>query len=84
VLVEYALPLVSKGGILLAAKGPGAQREVEEARRAIEILGGEIYAVKRYQLPLSKEERSAVIIIKTQHTPDKYPRRAGQPKKRPL
>ena len=39
-LSEYLLPFVRKGGFMLAQKGSAANEEVEQARNAIEVLGG--------------------------------------------
>ncbi|TYO96424.1 16S rRNA (guanine(527)-N(7))-methyltransferase RsmG [Desulfallas thermosapovorans] len=84
VLVEYALPLVKVGGLFIAAKGPNVQDELSSAERAIKILGGKIIGTRHIALPLSHEGRSIITIEKVNNTPDKYPRRAGIPKKRPL
>ena len=42
VLVEYLLPFVKIGGICICMKGPKADEELKEAKRAIKLLGGEI------------------------------------------
>lgn len=44
-LAGYALPLVRPGGIFLAMKGPDAAEEIEEAKSAINKLGGEVESV---------------------------------------
>lgn len=84
VLAEYALPLLEQGGLLLALKGPQPEEELDAAANALRLLGGETQQILRYQLPLSGEGRSVVVIAKTAPTPDKYPRRPGMPSKRPL
>lgn len=74
VLVEYCLPLVRKGGYMLAMKGKDIEAELEEAKPLIKLLGG---AVKEVQLhTLSDEEitHSIVVIEKAGNTPAKYPR----------
>ncbi len=81
-LMELSLPLLRCGGMLLAIKGRSAEEELERARGALVELAGEIISVS----PLIEEGSEAVVIEirKTAETPDKYPRRAGMPKKRPL
>ena len=84
VLCEYCLPFVKPGGCFAAWKGPGAEKEAEEAGSAIKTLGGKEKGVVPYALPDAEEKRNLVIIEKTGITPEKYPRRAGIPSKRPL
>ncbi|WP_449241621.1 16S rRNA (guanine(527)-N(7))-methyltransferase RsmG [Desulfoscipio gibsoniae] len=84
VLVEYALPLVKVGGVFIAAKGPKIEEELNLADRAIKILGGKIMSIRKVSLPINNEGRTIVTIKKVGHTPGKYPRKAGIPKKRPL
>lgn len=83
-LSEYMLPFVKKGGISICMKGPGADEEVQKAKRAISILGGEISSVDSFDLPNSEIGRNVVIINKNEVTPGKYPRKAGTPAKEPL
>ncbi len=54
-LVEYLLPLVKVGGVVLAYKGSGYADELNEAQKAIEILGGKVEKVLTYNLPTSLE-----------------------------
>lgn len=84
VLLEYCLPLVRKGGGFLAMKGAEGQEEVWEAERAAEVLGGGRPCVTRLELPGAAGLRTLVWYAKTHGTPEKYPRRAGMPLKRPL
>lgn len=78
ILSEYCLPFVKLGGLFVAYKEEEIEAEVEEAKKAIAILGGQIREIKKFPL------RSLVIIDKIRETPPKYPRRAGMAKKRPL
>lgn len=84
VLLEYALPLLKLGGVFVAQKGMEIEDEVEDARSAMEILGGRIKEVKAVQLPGIEGPRHLVVVEKVAHTPQKYPRRVGLPGKRPL
>ena len=84
VLVEYLLPLVHTGGQVLAQKGGSAEAEINEARRAIRLLGGEVAQVIPVELPQGMGSRTLITIKKVRPTPAAYPRRAGTPKKNPL
>lgn len=84
VLTEYCLPFVKVGGDFLALKGPGVAGEVEGARRAIELLGGQLENVVEVELPEGAGARSLVRIRKVRPTPKTYPRKAGTPSKTPL
>ncbi|RMC42523.1 16S rRNA (guanine(527)-N(7))-methyltransferase RsmG [Lactobacillus sp. ESL0233] len=84
VLSEYCLPLVKKGGYLVALKGPKAESELSAAKKAIALLGGKLLEVKDLQLPNSSEERTLILVQKTKETPKKYPRQAGTPHRKPI
>jgi 16S rRNA (guanine527-N7)-methyltransferase len=82
-LVELALPLLREGGQLLAVKGARADQEVEAAGRALELVGGELRGADPL-LPAVGGDSVVVRVEKTGPTPEKYPRRPGAPRKRPL
>jgi 16S rRNA (guanine527-N7)-methyltransferase len=84
VLAEYLLPLVRRGGIMLAMKGESAPREAQEAAYATRLLGGHLRKLIPVSLPGVAEERYLVVIDKIAITPAIYPRRAGLPTKQPL
>ncbi len=84
VLLELALPLVKVGGHLIAYKGPGCRGELEQAGRALEILGGRLKAVESRKLGNDGPDRAAVIIEKIKSVPSAYPRKAGTAKAAPL
>lgn len=84
VLIEYMLPFVKKGGLCICMKGPNIDRELEEAKNAIKVLGGKIKSVESFFLPDSDIERNVIIIEKVAETPKKYPRKAGLPSKQPI
>ncbi len=83
-LAEYNLPFVKQGGYFIAYKSGNINEELENAKKAVKILGGEIAYVKEFTLPDSDIERSLVYIKKVKATPGKYPRKAGLPAKEPL
>ena len=84
VLCEYMMPFLREGGWMLALKGPNLDAELEEARPAIALLGGGDARVQRLPLPGRDWDHRAAWIQKAAPTPDKYPRRAGLPEKKPL
>ena len=84
VLAELALPFLAVGGVLAAPKGSAAPREVREAKAALEKLGGAVEETVRLETPAQERAPTLVIVRKTGETPERYPRRAGIPRKRPL
>jgi len=83
-LAEYLLPLTRVGGAMLAQKGEDAAAEVHGADKAIGTLGGEVRQLVPVELRGLAETRYLVVVDKVAPSPQKYPRRPGMPKKRPL
>lgn len=84
VLSEWCLPFVKLGGYFLALKGPLAEDEVKDAKRAIHILGGEIEDIFSAQIPFTELKHKIIIVKKVRHTPLKYPRKPGIATKTPI
>jgi len=84
VLLEYMLPLTKIGGRCICLKGPNIEEEVNEAKNAIEVLGGKIEKIEKLTLPDSDNERSIIIVKCVKQLPNKYPRKAGTPTVSPL
>ena len=83
-LLEYLLPLVKIGGHVIAYKGSNYQEELNDAKNAIEILGGEIVKTLPFSLPNETGERNIIIIKKIKPTPIEYPRGRNLPKSNPI
>jgi len=83
VLLEYCLPFVKVGGCFIAMKGNSTE-EVENYKKALEILGGKIEDILEFNLPFSDIKRNVIVIKKFRQTPTKYPRKSGKPSKNPL
>lgn len=83
-LSEYMLPLVRVGGKSICMKGSEVGEELQNSKKAISILGGEIENIDNFQLPKSDMMRNIVIIKKVKNTPSKYPRKPGTPSKEPI
>ena len=75
VLCEYCLPYVKVGGIFAALKGPN--EDINSAKGAIKVLGGEIMSIESYTLP-NGDARMLILVKKISQTPTKYPRNSGQ------
>jgi 16S rRNA (guanine527-N7)-methyltransferase len=85
-LCELCLPLVKVGGAFIAMKSRTTVEELEEAKNAISLLGGECENVVNYTLTDGAEslDRTMIIIRKQTRTPQKYPRNNSQISKKPL
>ena len=83
-LSEYTLPFVKLAGECIFYKSSDIDEELHKGSNAITILGGNIDNVVKVKIPGTDYERSLVVINKSEPTPDKYPRKAGTPKKKPL
>ena len=84
VLSEYCVPYIRVGGMFISYKSGEIEDEVKNARKAVDILGGTIRDVVKFDLPGTEIHRSFVIIEKNRPTQKKYPRKAGTPAKEPL
>lgn len=83
ILLEYLLPLVKVGGKAICMKGSNIE-EIENAKNALEILGGKIEKIEEITLPNSDIKRNIIIVKKVKNTPSKYPRKPGTPSKEPI
>lgn len=84
VLVEYAAPLLSPGGVFVAWKGVrDAAEEAAGAQAAVEV-GLEPEAVVEVKPWPEARARNLHIYRKVAETPDRFPRRPGMATKRPL
>lgn len=74
VLAELSLPLVKQGGAFIAMKSKDTDEELERAKKAIRLLGGEIEKIIDYTIPHTEITHRLVVIRKKQRTPKQYPR----------
>lgn len=84
ILAEYMIPFLKIGGECICMKGPNIDNEIEESKKAIEILGGKIERIENINLLEDDIKRNIIIIKKIRQTPSKYPRKAGIPVKQPI
>lgn len=85
-VAEYCAPLLKVGGYGIAMKASLDEKELDEGERAASVLGAMLSEV--IEVPIATgaraKERRLVIIKKIRETPNLYPRRAAEIKKRPL
>ena len=84
VLCEWCLPFLKVGGYFLALKGPLAEQELSDAKKAIKILGGEVEEVFEAKIPMTDLSHKIIVIKKVRQTPMKYPRKPGIATKIPI
>ena len=77
-LLELSLPLVSKGGAMLAMKGPKVYEEVQDANVLLPQLGGQEIVITALTVPHLQEERYVVTAKKVNDTEDKFPRKPNK------
>ena len=83
VLAEYALPLLRPHGILVAWKGRLDPDELRAGRAASLLLGGGEPEERPTGVAALGDHRF-VVVRKVEATPERYPRRPGEPGRRPL
>jgi 16S rRNA (guanine527-N7)-methyltransferase len=84
VLCEYAAPLLTEGGALVAWKGQVEPAEAEAGAAAAAIVGLEPVEVRAVDPYPAAERRTLHVFRKVAPTPDRFPRRPGMAVKRPL
>ncbi len=83
-LSELCLPFVKRGGYFISYKSGQVDEELQDAKRAIQLLGGKNTRMEKFELPNSDISRSFVVISKAISTPDNFPRKPGIPAKKPI
>lgn len=79
-LSELCIPFLKIGGIFAALKGPN--EDINSGNKAIEVLGGNLEDIIRYEI--DNELRRIAVIKKISQTSAKYPRNSAQLKRNPL
>ena len=83
VVLEYAMPLLAVRGRLIAWKAAPSAAELTAGREAAEVLGAAEPHVRPTDLA-ALGDHVLVVADKRRPTPDRYPRRPGEPARRPL
>lgn len=82
-LAEYTLPLIKKGGVLLAYKGINYKEELDNSNKILSILSSKTENIECFDL--SEEEKRYIIKIKKYgDSPKKYPRGGNKPRLQPI
>jgi 16S rRNA (guanine527-N7)-methyltransferase len=84
VVLEYAAPLLRLGGALVDWRGRRDVDEERAAKRAARELGMELREIRHVQPFAGATDRHLHVWAKTGETPERFPRRAGMARKRPL
>lgn len=84
IVLEYAAPLLRLGGGLVDWRGRRDLDEESAALRAADALGLERKQVRRVEPFEGVRDHHLHVFLKVGATPDRFPRRAGVARKRPL
>ncbi len=84
VLLEYLVPFVKLSKACICMKGSEIEEEVDNAKKAMDVLGVSVEKIDSFVLPKTDMKRNLVILKKGKITPNKYPRKAGTPAKDPI
>ena len=82
-LLEYALPFLKTKGQFISMKSATVGEELDEAKKAISILGGKVTQNILFDL-VEEMPRRVILIKKISQTPAKYPRPSAKIAKNPL
>lgn len=84
ILVEYASPLLKKGGLLVVSKARIADDEIERGNKTGELVGLRSVSRETYELPNDQGHREVLVYERKGACKIKLPRPAGMAKHRPL
>ena len=82
-LTEYCLPFVKIGGLFVAYKSINVDKEIQNAKLCINLLGGRINSIKVFKLD-DNTDRTVIYIEKMRETDIKYPRDKNKPRLDPI
>ncbi|MFO7814907.1 MAG: 16S rRNA (guanine(527)-N(7))-methyltransferase RsmG [Halanaerobiales bacterium] len=84
ILLEYTVPFCKGKGKILLFKGPSYQKELDDSKNALDVLNVELKKIYELEIPFLEGGRFVLEFNRTDITGNKYPRKAGIPKKHPL
>jgi len=84
ILLEYTVPFCKDEGKILLYKGPSYKEELDNSKKALDILNVKLINIYELDIPFLKGDRFVLEFKSTDIIGHKYPRKAGIPKKRPL
>jgi 16S rRNA (guanine527-N7)-methyltransferase len=84
VVAEYAAPLLTPGGALVAWRGRHDPSAESATAQAGEVLGLEVRRSVPVRPYAEVRERHLYLMVKVRVTPERFPRRSGMAQRRPL
>lgn len=84
VVLEYAAPLLRMGGALVDWRGQRDSEEERSAAVAAELLGLRLESIQRVEPYAGVRDHHLHVYLKVMETPERFPRRAGMARKKPL
>lgn len=84
VLLEYLIPFTKVKGKVICMKGPNIEEEIKNSNKAFLEFNCEIEKIQNINIERTELNRNILVINKNKSTKDKYPRKAGMPKKQPI
>jgi 16S rRNA (guanine527-N7)-methyltransferase len=84
VVLEYAAPLLQAGGTLVDWRGRRNPAEEDASAIAAEALGLRLLEVRRVAPFIAASDRHLHLFLKVRDTPERFPRRPGVARKRPI
>jgi 16S rRNA (guanine527-N7)-methyltransferase len=84
IVLEYAAPLLRLGGALVDWRGRRDSEEERVALEAAELLGLRRESIHRVEPFEGARDHHLHVYSKARETPDRFPRRAGMARKKPL
>ena len=84
IVLEYAAPLLRLGGALVDWRGRRDPEEERIALEAAELLGLKRESIRRVEPYEGVRDHHVHLYMKVRETPDRFPRRVGMARKKPL
>ncbi|MGA7703372.1 MAG: 16S rRNA (guanine(527)-N(7))-methyltransferase RsmG [Solirubrobacteraceae bacterium] len=84
VVLEYAAPLLRLGGALVDWRGRRDPEEERLAAVAAGLLGLRLESIQRVEPYVGVRDHHLHVYLKVEETPERFPRRAGMARKKPL
>lgn len=83
-VLEYCLPLVRVGGSAILQRGAGEASDEDSASHAAALLGARLVRIEPYGPYRGAKNLHIWVFLKTAPTPERFPRRPGAARKKPL
>ncbi|MBD3271744.1 MAG: 16S rRNA (guanine(527)-N(7))-methyltransferase RsmG [Elusimicrobia bacterium] len=84
IIIELGCPFIKNNGHLYAFKGLKINDEIKNSEYALKIMHSKIAGIKWYTLSPTDKQHAIIDIEKINYIDNKYPRKPGLVKKRPL